>query len=216
MSNSNELLPLVVQGATQLVEAKLLHEKLKNTGRYYDWINYRIKEFGFEENVDYFLLKKVQHQKTHGGDRRSTDYHLTLDMAKELCMLEKSEIGRFWRKYFINEEKKVRSILPKEPYLFKGLKPEQFNNRTMYPFKQFLRQVGFSEKSSGFHYRSAYPNHFIVMGKVSYLTEELATQIFHSRRLAAARRANKQMQPVIPFNFGAPLPLTFNQKGGAL
>ena len=82
----------------------------------------------------------------------------------------------------------------------------------MYPYRQFLTTVGYSGKSSGHHYKVGYPGHFVNMDAVSYVSEELAIQIFHSRRLTATRQVNKAMQPVLPFNFGEPLKI----KGGAL
>ncbi len=45
----------------------------------------------------------------HGGDRKSTDYHLTIDMAKELAMVENKERGRQVHRYFIQIEKEARA-----------------------------------------------------------------------------------------------------------
>ncbi len=74
------------------------------------WITSRIAEYGFTENQDYILLSKTGKQslgKARGGHNRK-DYHLTLDTAKELAMVERNEKGRQIRRYFIKCEKKLR------------------------------------------------------------------------------------------------------------
>ena len=57
-------------------------------------------EYGFEENVDYVLDKNVQNPNSTGG-RPSKDYFLTIDTAKEISMLQRTEKGKEARKYFI-------------------------------------------------------------------------------------------------------------------
>ncbi|EOZ5548711.1 antA/AntB antirepressor family protein, partial [Escherichia coli] len=70
----------------------------------------RLNEYGFVENLDYILFSPNL-AKTPG--RRRKDYHLTLDTAKELAMVERNEKGRQIRRYFIECEKKFRqSLLP--------------------------------------------------------------------------------------------------------
>lgn len=54
-------------------------------------------------------LDREQTGRQHGGDRRSIEYHLTLDMAKELAMVEKNEKGRQARRYFINCERQLHA-----------------------------------------------------------------------------------------------------------
>lgn len=105
-----------------MVSAKALHERLGVKRDFSNWIKGRIAGFGFEEGVDYFLNSPIlANQKLvvnssrrkapsegSGGDHKSRDYHLSLDMAKELAMLEKNEAGRTARKYFIACETKLR------------------------------------------------------------------------------------------------------------
>ncbi|EGX8498286.1 phage antirepressor Ant, partial [Escherichia coli] len=76
------------------------------------WVKERIAEYGFVESLDYILICQNGQTKGRGGDRRSKDYHLTLDTAKELAMVERNEKGRQIRRYFIECEKKLRNIQP--------------------------------------------------------------------------------------------------------
>lgn len=59
-------------------------------------------EYGFTENVDFARL--VQKCPTLGGMQDTVDYQLTIDMAKELCMIQRTERGKEARRYFINVE----------------------------------------------------------------------------------------------------------------
>lgn len=94
-----------------VIDSKLLHKKLGVRSYHADWIRRRIENYGFENGKDYWKCdysKLSNHKKTNGGDRKSKIYLLTLDMAKELCMLENNEIGKETRRYFIKAEKQLR------------------------------------------------------------------------------------------------------------
>ncbi|ENU3380926.1 TPA: antA/AntB antirepressor family protein, partial [Escherichia coli] len=95
---------------TLLVNARDLHGFLEVGKDFSNWIRARLNEYGFVENLDYILFSPNL-AKTPG--RRRKDYHLTLDTAKELAMVERNEKGRQIRRYFIECEKKLRqSLLP--------------------------------------------------------------------------------------------------------
>ncbi|HFP1531848.1 TPA: antA/AntB antirepressor family protein [Escherichia coli] len=95
---------------TLLVNARDLHGFLEVGKDFSNWIRARINEYGFVEHLDYILFSPNL-AKTLG--RRRKDYHLTLDTAKELAMVERNEKGRQIRRYFIECEKKLRqSLLP--------------------------------------------------------------------------------------------------------
>jgi anti-repressor protein len=66
-----------------------LHEFLEVQSKYADWIKNRIDKYYFAENQDYVTFSK---NLENGG--RSKEYGLTLDMAKELCMVENNAKGR--------------------------------------------------------------------------------------------------------------------------
>lgn len=94
----------------QVCDGRELHAFLKNGKQFSDWIKHRISQYGFEENQDFSLVSPKSEIKTgRGGDRRSVDYHLTLDMAKELSMVENNEQGRKARRYFIDCEKRAHA-----------------------------------------------------------------------------------------------------------
>lgn len=104
------------ENGTQCVSARELHEGLTNKRQFTDWIKQRITKYGFEENVDYIKVSLISQNceiKTgRGGDTKSVDYIVTVDMAKELCMVENNELGRKFRKYFIECEKKLNTQVP--------------------------------------------------------------------------------------------------------
>ncbi|WP_375683303.1 MULTISPECIES: antA/AntB antirepressor family protein [unclassified Bartonella] len=94
------------QETVQTVNARELYIFLEVNSKFADWIVRRIKEYGFLENQDYgFTFLKNEKRK----NVISKEYHLTLDMAKELSMVERNEKGRQARRYFIECEKKLRS-----------------------------------------------------------------------------------------------------------
>lgn len=97
----NELIKIEVnEKEEQVVSGRALHDLLGIETRYNDWFA-RMCEYGFEPNKDFYSILS----KTPDGGRPSTDHILKLDMAKELCMLARSEQGKKARQYFIQVEK---------------------------------------------------------------------------------------------------------------
>lgn len=110
--NTPTLIPvftaIVSDESVQLCNARELHTTLQVGRDFATWINERVDTYGFVEGEDFVIdSPKSGNQKGRGGDRRSKDYHLTLDMAKELAMVENNEIGRQIRRYLIRLEKKA-------------------------------------------------------------------------------------------------------------
>ena len=87
-----------------LCHARDLHAVLEVGTKIEDWLPRRIEQYGFIDGEDFFANVR----KTRG--RPATDYHLTLDMAKELAMVENNERGRQVRRYFIAVEKDARAV----------------------------------------------------------------------------------------------------------
>ncbi|SFL92671.1 antA/AntB antirepressor family protein [Nitrosomonas communis] len=117
--NTTTLIPVIsgaINGETvQLVDARLLHQYLEVRRDFSNWIKGRIDEYGFAKDEDFLVLDSPNsaNQKSHGGDRRSKDYLLTLDMAKELAMVERTPRGRQVRRYFIECEQQLRQMKQK-------------------------------------------------------------------------------------------------------
>ena len=87
----------------QLCDARDLHSYLSVGRDFSTWIKDRIEQYGFVEGEDFspFLGKST-------GGRPGMEYHLTLDMAKELAMVENNDQGRQVRRYFIAMEREAR------------------------------------------------------------------------------------------------------------
>ena len=93
------------------VSARELHEGLEIKSKFNDWMTNRIKKYGFEENLDFILVTKILvTNNPKNPTTKEKDYIITVDMAKELCMVENNELGRKFRKYFIESEKKLKEI----------------------------------------------------------------------------------------------------------
>ena len=82
-----------------------LHEALEVRTAYKDWFP-RMCEYGFIEGVDFNPLKKerVQIEGSREVSREVIDHQLSIPMAKEICMLQRSEKGKQFRQYFISIE----------------------------------------------------------------------------------------------------------------
>ena len=95
------------------VSARDLHSHLEVGKDFSTWIKNRIEKYDFIENQDFIIDSPNLGNQTEGrgGDRRSIEYHITLDMAKELSMVENNEQGRLARRYFIECEKKLREVV---------------------------------------------------------------------------------------------------------
>ncbi|WP_230279410.1 antA/AntB antirepressor family protein [Croceicoccus sp. Ery15] len=93
-----------------MIDARTLHGWLGIGDRFDQWLKRRCREYGFIEGEDFYPHKIVQidGKKVH---HRRKDYLLTFDMAKELAMVERTDIGRKTRRYFIQMEKAARCIL---------------------------------------------------------------------------------------------------------
>ena len=121
MTNSN-LIPvfngLIQNQPVQLCNARELHAFLEIQTRYNDWIKNRINEYGFIQDEDYLIIT----ERTNGRPRK--EYHITLDMGKELGMVERNERGRQIRQYFIRCERTLKAL--QQPQQLALPEPQKF------------------------------------------------------------------------------------------
>lgn len=94
----DELIRINFDSDRPTVSGRELHAALEVKTAYKDWFP-RMCDYGFEEGTDFcsFLSEST-------GGRPATDHQLTIAMAKELCMIQRSEAGRKFRQYFIKVE----------------------------------------------------------------------------------------------------------------
>ena len=90
----------------QTVSARELHEKLNIGTAFKDWFP-RMAEYGFVEGTDFNMLKieRVQMEGSREVRREVTDYNISVDMAKQICMIQRTPEGKAVRQYLIDLEK---------------------------------------------------------------------------------------------------------------
>lgn len=103
-----EIIKITEHNGKRAVNARELHQFLESKYQFANWIQERITKYGFVENQDYEVFK--ENLKNSNGGRPQTEYALSVDMAKELSMVENNEKGRLARKYFIECEKIAREV----------------------------------------------------------------------------------------------------------
>lgn len=100
----DELIRINFDSDRPTVSGRELHAALGIETRYNDWFK-RMCEYGFDEEKDFYSFLS----KTTEGGRPATDHQLTIDMAKQLCMIQRTDIGRRFRQYFIRVEESWNS-----------------------------------------------------------------------------------------------------------
>lgn len=94
----------VTENQEQTVSGRELHAFLEVETRYNDWF-VRMLRYGFVEGADYVLKNEQVHSDKREREYTQTDHILKLDMAKELCMLARSDKGKQARQYFLQVER---------------------------------------------------------------------------------------------------------------
>lgn len=106
MNDLIKIQPQAIGGQTiETVNARDLHGFLESRQDFSDWIKNRIQQYGFAEGVDYLIHKFMDNPL---GGRPTIDYHISIDMAKELAMVERNDKGRQARQYFIECERRLK------------------------------------------------------------------------------------------------------------
>ena len=118
-----ELIPVRNENGELLVSARDLHKGLGIGRDFTNWVKF-ISKYGFEEDIDYTRIWTDTRVHKNGEvaitgvepieDKWAykSDYLFKLDMAKEVCMIQRTDKGREFRKYFIDCEKRLKTIAP--------------------------------------------------------------------------------------------------------
>ena len=85
------------------VSARDLHDGLEIGTKFATWFP-RMIEYGFKENIDYETCYPKMGSENHGG-QNMIDYQISVDMAKQICMIQRTEKGKMYRQYFLDLEK---------------------------------------------------------------------------------------------------------------
>lgn len=98
----NDLIKINYDNERPTVLGRDLHEMLEVQSDYSTWFK-RMCEYGFAENIDYACSTFLGSENQHGGQNK-IDHQLTIEMSKELCMLQRTDKGKQCRQYFIRLE----------------------------------------------------------------------------------------------------------------
>ncbi len=103
----NELLKVNYDNDRITLSARELHEFLGIGTQYTKWFD-RMSEYGFYENVDYQAISQKR-LTAQGNETTYIDHEITLDMAKEIAMIQRSDKGKEVRQYFLELERRWNS-----------------------------------------------------------------------------------------------------------
>lgn len=159
-----------IGGVEQLcVDARTLHAHLKNGDLFTNWFNARQQKYGFEEGTDYEPIawantkaKKdnetfLENTKKVRMGRPTKDYRISLDMAKELSMVESNEQGRAARRYFINMERIAIQAIKDQLVQALASRPANDYTRISPAQAQALSELVIAEtKRTGKHYKTVW------------------------------------------------------------
>ena len=175
----NELIKVTVKGDQQLVSARDLYKGLEIKRRFSAWVEQNFKDF--EETIDFTSVLVSTEVPNNGGfqERKLKDYAVTIDMAKQLCMMSHTELGKKYRRYFIELERKWNDPQEVVKRGYAILQNEnarlKIENAEMKPKAIFADAVSVSETS-------------ILVGELAKLLKQNGVEIGQNRLFAWLRR----------------------------
>lgn len=222
-----ELIKIIEREGRQLVSGRELHEFLEIRTKYKDWFR-RMVEYGFEEEIDF--IRVAQKRATNNLKNPVTtviDHAISIDMAKEISMIQRTEKGKVARQYFINCEKKLKEVKKLSPMelmelQFKALKEQkekisQVENRVdkleedMPLFQIDCKEIQALVRKKGIEalggYRSIAYNDNSLIGKVYSDIQQQIRREFGVLRYEAIKRSQLEMAKEIIINYKVPLVL---------
>ena len=128
----DELIEVTEKDGIQSVSARELYEKLEITHRFNDWFQ-NICSYGFAIDID-FTSVQTSTVVNNGANKPIQDFAISVEMAKQICMLQRTEKGKQYRDYFIRLEKAWNTP---EAVMARAL---QFANKTLENAKNVIAQ----------------------------------------------------------------------------
>ena len=181
----------------QTVSARELHEKLGVSTKFADWFK-RMCEYGFEENTDYTTISSVlkNENDTSGTNNvkgikgfQPIEYHISLDMAKHICMIQRSELGMKFRNYFIECEKALLQKLEEEKqYLKTRAKSKAIRNM----FTDVLESHGYKKPYEYIQTTKQMKNALGITNKKNEMTERELQLVLASETLSSLTLDDEQ------------------------
>ena len=222
-----ELIKIIEREGRQLVSGRELHEFLEIRTKYKDWFP-RMVEYGFEEEIDF--IRVAQKRATNNLKNPVTtviDHAISIDMAKEISMIQRTEKGKAARQYFINCEKKLKEVKKLSPMelmelQFKALKEQeekiaQVENKVdkleedMPLFQIDCKEIQALVRKKGIEvlggYRSIAYNDNSLRGKVYSDIQQQIRREFGVLKYEAIKRSQLEMVKEIIINYKVPLVL---------
>lgn len=222
-----ELMKIIEREGRQLVSGRELHEFLEIRTKYKDWFP-RMVEYGFEEEIDF--IRVAQKRATNNLKNPVTtviEHAISIDMAKEISMIQRTEKGKAARQYFIDCEKKLRQVKQLSPMelmelQFKALKEQQekivqVENKVdkleedMPLFQVDCKEIQALVRKKGIEalggYRSMAYNDNSLRGKVYSDIQHQIRREFGVLRYEAIKRSQLEAAKEIIINYKVPLVL---------
>ena len=145
----NELLKVNYDNDRITLSARELHEFLGIGTQYTKWFD-RMSEYGFYENVDYQAISQKR-LTAQGNETTYIDHEITLDKAKEIAMIQRSDKGKEVRQYFLELERRWNSpeaVMNRAlEYSRKQVKALMEENKELKPKALFADAVSASNES---------------------------------------------------------------------
>ncbi len=137
-----------------LVNARDLHAFLDVGRDFSNWIKSRIRDYQFLENADYIEFSPKLAKTSIFGGRPKMEYHISLDMAKELAMVERNDKGRLARRYFIDVEKRAvakaqQALTSQQSWLIKDLQAQLLAAKPLWKAIKRYKQLGLNHVEIG-------------------------------------------------------------------
>lgn len=198
-----ELFPFIFEGDNFFVPARVLHEKLAVETRFNDWIDRRIKEYGFIKDFDYYYSNLSSNKEIANiRDNTKLDYNLSIDMAKELAMVEKNANGRKVRRYFIEMEKIAREFISLTLKTIVDLDIMTKNGKQVHYYSEVCSSLDFNSAGSNNKRMHNNPEHIFNYEEDNrvYITVEFTKSLAVSRWLQMIRKMVRPAKPLPPTN----------------